>query len=139
MPNNFDYHDRTFYTEIKYGKGLFNYTGNAPVEPVPPTVTIISPTAGTTISINTPIVFKVEDELDSFKRIILVIEFPASGIKEVVFDGNGFGPMYTNGSNTVSTIDNGFQYQILRNGGWIPNDGPILTPFVIDTSGGENE
>lgn len=104
---------------------------------IPPIVTSVSPTPGI-IGANTPISFDVTDESNSFKRIILVAHFPAAKIKEIILDGNGFGPMYSNGSNSQTVITNGFHYTVLRDGGWLPNDGPVITPFILDTTGEEN-
>lgn len=103
---------------------------------IPPVITLVSPTLGT-IGLQTAIALETTDEANAFKRIVLVAEFPTSKIKEIVYDGAGFGPMYTNPANVSTPITNGYHFDILRDGGWIANDGPVLTPFVIDTSGGE--
>jgi len=102
--------------------------------PVPPVISNISPAPGG-IGKFTPITFDVTDEQNAFTRILLVASFP-SGIREVVYDGAGFGPQYTNGYNTTTSITNGYTFQILRNGGWAEN--PTITPFVIDQTGAEN-
>ena len=79
----------------------------------------------------------ITDESDSFRRIILVIEFTNHKVKEVVFDGLGFGPMYQGSGNAQNPIFNGFHFTLQRDGGWLT--GPmVMTPFAIDTSGSEN-
>ena len=106
--------------------------------PIAPIVFAVTPTVSSAIGKMTPVALSTTDEDDSFKRIIIVVEFPISKIKEVVFDGNGWGPMYTNAYNTQTAITNGWHFTILRDGGWIVGDGPVLTPFVLDTTGAEN-
>jgi hypothetical protein len=109
--------------------------GPAP-SPIPPVISNISPTTITQIGPYQVLSFDVTDEEDSFKRIIIVAEFPTSKIKEIVFDGEGFGPMYANGLNQQQSIVNGYNFEILRDGGW--PESPTLTPFALDTTGGEN-
>jgi hypothetical protein len=103
--------------------------------PVPPVIDNV--TAEGDIEPYTVLELDTTDEKDSFRRIILAIEFPALKIKEIAFDGDGFGPMYTNASNSQTTISDGYHFTLLRDGGW-PSGAVILTPFVIDTSGAEN-
>ncbi len=138
--NNIDFIDIYQYDLSRPSRGLgldfIDIGGDtAPIDPV---VSNVTPTPNTVITSLTPLSFDVTDDLNSFKRIIIVAEFPLSKIKEVVFDGAGFGPMYTNASNTQTGVLNGFHFTILRDGGWLPGDGPVLTPFALDTSGGEN-
>lgn len=104
----------------------------------PPAISSLVPAPPANITTSTPIQFNVTDPQSNINRIVLVATFPTSKIKEVVFDGNGFGPMYTNGSNVQTAISGGYTFTILRDGGWILNDGPVLTPFVLDIEGLEN-
>lgn len=115
----------------------FELLGEGATPVIPPVISNVQPAAGV-IDRNTPISFETTDELDSFKRILIMVEFPDSQIKEVAFDGEGFGPKYQNINNTQTSITNGFSFTLLRDGGWPDSSGPILTPFVIDTTGGEN-
>lgn len=104
----------------------------------PPVITSVVPAPPSNITATTPIQFDVTDPQSNINRIILVATFPTSKIKEVIFDGSGFGPMYTNASNTQVAISGGYSFTILRDGGWILNDGPTITPFVLDLEGLEN-
>lgn len=102
----------------------------------PPQITVISPTVGSSISYYTPLVIEVTDDLSSFARIIIVADFGGgTPIRDVVHDGTSFGPAYDSAS-TRASITNGFRYSIVRNGGW-PSS-PTITPFAIDSDGGEN-
>lgn len=121
-------------------RGTFDLigVGEPPVVKIPPVVSNVSPTPGTNIGVDTVIGCDVTDEVNSFRRIILVAYFPLSKIKEVCYDGAGFGPMYQNAANTATAISLGVHFNLSRDGGWLPNDGPVLIPFVIDTTGEEN-
>lgn len=106
-------------------------------DPIPPIVSV-SPTPGSGITGTTQIVVNMTDDANNFKRILLVVDLPG-GIKEVAFEGDGatgtFGPKYTNAYNTTTAITNGYSFTLLRDGGWPA--GPSVTPYVLDTTGGE--
>lgn len=116
--------------------GNIKVSTSGPVDTDPPIVTIISPAVGSSIARTIPIVFNVTDPGGDFRRIIIVATFASSSLKEVVHDGNTFGPKYVGSINTRTVITDGFQYTILRDGGWPAN--LVLTPFAIDTAGNEN-
>lgn len=101
----------------------------------PPYVTNVSPPTGSFITPQTPISFDVLDD-QGFRRIIIHASYPSTLTQEVVHDGQNFGLRYSNVANTVTPITGGFAYTILRDGGW--PQGPTITPFAFDDSGGEN-
>lgn len=103
---------------------------------VQPKITNINPSPGISISATQPISFDATDLSGLFRRIIVVATFPGLSIKEIVHDGDSFGPMYSNASNQRSAISFGFHYSIARDRGW-PSS-PTITPYVIDTDGNEN-
>lgn len=112
--------------------------GPTPPAPVatPPVVAVVSPAAGSAITAFTPLVFSVTDDTGLFRRIIVVADFPYIGIREVVHDGDTFGPTYSEAVNTRSTISGGYQYSVTRDGGWPAS--PRLIPYAIDREGTEN-
>jgi hypothetical protein len=118
----------------RYSGGLQLVASGAAPTPVPPVVSNVTPTPGTAITTSTPISLDVTDDANSFLRILLAVSFP-DGTKEVAFDGAGFTARYSNPANTQTSITNGYRFTVLRNGGW--PDLPEITPFVIDTTGGE--
>jgi hypothetical protein len=101
----------------------------------PPYITNVQPPTGSYITSQTPISFDVMDD-QGFRRIIVHASYPASLTEEVVHNGDAFGLRYTNISNVVSPITGGYSYTILRDGGW--PQGPTITPYAFDYSGGEN-
>jgi len=85
----------------------------------------------------TPINFDVTDEsgASGFLRIIVVVHFPTRRIKEIMYDSEGFGPMYSNVANTRTDIANGYSFAVLRDTGW--PESPVITPYVVDVTGEE--
>jgi hypothetical protein len=103
-----------------------------------PTISNFVPVTGSPILSTSVLQFDVTDYESNINRILLVVEFPNAAIREVIFDGDGFGPKYQNGSNISTPITGGWRFTVLRDGGWLLNDGPIITPFAIDLEGLEN-
>ena len=78
---------------------VFTLTGEEPAAPDPPTVApvtaLVSPTPGSTLSADTPLVVDVTDSDSGFARILLVVTIaPAvnSGVALLVHDGVAFRP-----------------------------------------------
>lgn len=107
-----------------------------PPTPTPPVVGSFSPAPGTSITASTPLEFSVTDNSGLFTRIILIADFRALGIREIIHDGYAFGPNYRGPYNVISSITNGFRYSALRTGGW--PESPTIQPFAIDREGTEN-
>lgn len=86
------------------------------------------PTATST----TPIVFTVTGASGVGLRLAWVsLTFPGILGDEVVHNGARFGVFYTNGLNTRTAITNGFQFQVLRDGGWPTGAFPLTGSFTI--------
>jgi hypothetical protein len=102
-----------------------------------PYVFNITPTPATNLSSSQIIEFDVSDVDDDIHRILLAIEFPIAEIKEIVHDGDAFGPMYQGVYNVRTAITGGYHFEILRDGaGW--TESPTLTVYAIDNTGREN-
>lgn len=97
-----------------------------------PTVTVISPTVGSTITPTTPVVADVVDNI-ALRRVMLFASFEDYKVKEVIFDGSTFSSNYTLSSRIP--ITGGYQYTLLRDDGW-PSEF-TLTVNAIDTTGNE--
>ncbi len=104
---------------------------------VAPVVSNWSPAVSSSIGPTTALSFDVTDEDGSagLRRMIVVLSFPSYKVKEIVFDGDGFGPQYTNPSNTQASIAGGYRFTILRDSGWL--ESPVITPYVLDITGAE--
>ena len=100
---------------------------------IPPTV-IYSPSTGTTISATQSIQVDVADDSGEFCRVFIIARFDATGDWEAAFDGTNFSPRYR-ASSSVSTITNGFRYNVLRTGGWTAT--PTIHVIPIDAAGNE--
>lgn len=100
-----------------------------------PTISNVTPTPNTTISRTQVVGCDVTDAdgASDFRRVILAIELP-NGAKEIVHDGTAFCPPYAT-SSTRSSITNGYQYSLMRDGGWPARFS--LTVYAIDTTGNE--
>lgn len=105
-----------------------------PADTTAPTVTNFEPAPGTPIARTAAVSFDVTDESGDFRRIFIVAFFPATGIAEVVHDGDAFRGYYAaNSSRTM--IAAGFRYSVLRTGGWPA--APTIQTFAIDRAGNE--
>lgn len=110
-----------------------------PAPPPPPTpdttapvVANVTPAANTEIEADTPVQFDVTDDSGEFHSLFVVASFPATGDQEVIHDGTTFAPRYV-ASSVRTVISGGFQYTVLRTGGW-PN-APTIRVFPVDSSG----
>lgn len=104
---------------------------------VPPTVVNFSPSVGTDILANTVLSFDVVDFQGNnpveITYVIISAYYPDLGAEEVIFDGQNFGPTYTNNSNTVNPITAGFSFSCLRDGGW--PDSPYINVYAVNIYG----
>lgn len=105
-----------------------------PVDATAPTVGNFNPAPGTPIARTGPVSFDVTDESGDFRRIFVVAFFPATGVTEVVHDGDGFRGFYA-ASSSRTMIAAGFRYTVLRSGGWPA--APTIQTFAIDRAGNE--
>lgn len=99
-----------------------------------PVVTIV--TALPPATTGTPIVFTVVGQGFPIRRAWASIHFPGLIFDEVIHTGARFGVAYTGNTNTRVSIANGYQYTILRDGGWPVL--PLATSFdisAVDTVG----
>lgn len=97
----------------------------------PPQVVNVSPAPGTAIPGTTPLVFEVTD-LEGLLAVLIGASFANVPGWELVFDGAAFAPNYRAGS-TVTVIQGGLRFQLMRDGGW--PGAPTITPYPFDTTG----
>lgn len=105
--------------------------------PVPPTVSLITPAAGSNITEETPIVVDVTDLDSDFRRILLVVTMaPAAhaGVAYLVHDGDAFRPGFDNYSSR-SSITHGYRYSVRKNSGW--DNSVKVEVYAFDTEGNE--
>lgn len=100
-----------------------------------PVVTLISPSTSTVISSDTALVINVTDDSGDFCRVFLYAYYPSTGLQEVVHDGSAFAPFYL-ANSSITNIANGFQYSLVRTGGW--QSSPTLVAIPIDAAGNES-
>ncbi len=94
-------------------------------------VTIVTPLPPTTST--TPIVFTVAGASGvGLRRMWASVVFPGIVGDDMIHNGDRFGAFYTNGVNTRSSITNGFQVTILRDGGWPVGAFPVTASFTIN-------
>lgn len=124
--------------------------GQASVDPVPPTITIISPPAGSTIGPSTTIVFRYEDDNMTRRPLPMFKIKQTDGTfkYELVHDGEDFTADYS-GTKTVISAQNPsiIEFSVTRKNGWtVPivyegvgqgGDALQLVPFGTDASGNE--
>lgn len=121
------------------GEGNRAYTIDPPPTPdagadiTPPVVSNFSPVPGTTLAKTAAVGFDVTDETGLFSRIMVTVRFPATGVEELVHDGDSFAPFYTKSSRVP--IAGGLRYSVTRVGGW-PSS-PTFRVFPLDAAGNQ--
>ncbi len=84
-------------------------------------------------SVATPVVFTVAGATGVGLRLAWAsVTLPGIVGDEVIHNGVRFGAFYTNGTNTRTAITNGFQYTVLRDGGWPVGAFPLAASFTIN-------
>ena len=106
----------------------------APVDTTPPVIANMTPTPGTLLQPTDPISFDVTDNTGLFRRVMVAVFFPSTGITELVHDGDGFLGFFAT-SSSRALIAGGFRFTLLRVGGWLSS--PTVRVFPIDRSGNE--
>lgn len=96
---------------------------------IPPAVNL---RPGVNILPNQPITFNITDD-EGFRDLYVMVSFPLLGITDVVHNGTEFLAHYSNPSNTRVPIPFGYQYTILRDGGWTSE--LSLVTYVVDLDG----
>jgi len=105
-----------------------------PVDRTAPVVGNFSPPPGTPIAKTTPVSFDVTEDSGDFQRIFVVAFFPATGLTEVIHDGDAFRGHYA-ATSSRTAIGGGFRYTVLRSGGWPA--APTIQTFAADRAGNE--
>jgi len=95
-----------------------------------PVITIV--TSLPPSSAATPVVITVVGTASvALRRSWISAAFPGIIGDEVIHNSDRFGAFYTNGTNTRVSITNGYQYTILRDGGWPVGAFPLASSFAI--------
>lgn len=83
------------------------------------TVTV-SPPVTTVLSRNSEIVLQVnaDPSVNLFRRVVISATYGGSDIEELIHTGISFTPQYTGGVNSRQVTASGYQYTLLRLGGW---------------------
>lgn len=108
---------------------------------IPSTVTIVTSLPPATAS--TPVVITVTPGgVLPLRRCWLDVHFPGIVGDEVVHNSSRFGAFYTGNTNTRVTLPGGgYQFTILRDGGWPVGSFPLVSSFdvyAVDTGGTSN-
>lgn len=99
-----------------------------------PVATDVFPPTTTRLLKSTPVSFSVTDADNNLLRVLVAARFfGVQPNEEVVFDGQGFQPLYSNSVRT--SIPGGFRYTIVRDGGW--PGGPTFRIYAVDSSARE--
>ena len=105
--------------------------GSSSPDVTPPTISVVSPTPGSTIRTSDPFVVDVTDA-GGFAIIALTAEIPAGGAHEVVWLRGDFSAAYADAS-TITAIADGFRFSILRRNGWTAS--PTFHVEAVDNAG----
>lgn len=115
--------------------GAFYDVQNAtPLDVENPVTTVVSPTAGETITATTPIVIDVTDDSGRFRRVLVAVFFSGLGKTLLVHDGDSFLGGFAI-SSTREMIDGGYRYTVVSDAGWEAS--PTIRVFTFDQSGKE--
>lgn len=103
-----------------------NYASSPPV--TQPTVTLVSPSNGSTIDRDDAVTLEVSD-VDGLSQVLIYL-IDDNDVYEVLYDGTAFATNYASDSE-ANTIDGGFEFVLVRDGlGW---RGDTLDLFVVVT------
>lgn len=103
-----------------------------------PVLSNVVPVSGSAIPKLQVCSLNVTDVAAALKRVIILASYVDIELDEVVYQGTGgagFSRQYSNASNTVGAIANGFAFTFLRDGGW--PDQPTFTVIAYDAAGNE--
>lgn len=98
-----------------------------------PALSDVFPPTSTKILKTQPVSFSVTDPDNNLLRTLISARFPAQPNEELVFDGQGFQPLYSDSVRT--SITGGFRYTIVRSGGW--PGAPTIRIYAIDNTARE--
>jgi hypothetical protein len=92
-----------------------------------------TPSPGVPVTVFTPIGIQVTDSGAVLSRVVITVKFPGGAAPEVIYDSEEFSPLYAPNS-TVAPIADGFQFVVLRTGGWLGS--PQFATYASDDVGG---
>lgn len=95
----------------------------------------VSPNANSLLTRNTPVILTVTSNTP-FRRVFIQASYIGLTLWEVVHNGDSFSPNYSNVTNGRNSIEGGYSYTLMRDGGW--PGAPTFTVFAVDAFGGEN-
>ena len=104
------------------------------LDTVAPVVANAVPALNSVIARSTPVDFDVTDNLGSFTRVIVLVEYP-SGVYEVAHDGDAFAVAFA-ALSTRTVIANGYHFTLQRTGYWL--ESPTIRVIAIDSNGNES-
>lgn len=111
-------------------------TGGGSSDTTPPVIADYNPPLGTPIARTGTIQFTATDAGSGIKRVIIVAAYAATGVDELVFDGDNFRGAYA-GRSRVEIIPSGYRFSIGRGAGGFLSQ-PSFTAFAVDKAGNEN-
>lgn len=120
---------------MPFGMGWGGGRGGGTLDVAPPVLADYNPPLGTPIPRTGTVQFTVTDD-HGLRRVIVVAAYDATGIDELVFDGDGFRGAYA-GRSTRDNVAGGYRYTVGRGNGGFPS-APKFRVFAIDKSGNEN-
>lgn len=118
---------------ILIGNLLGGGSGGGPTPVTAAPIITVAPVEGSVISRATSIQVTVTTT-GTLRRVIISALYGGSTVEEVVHNGVAFAASYSGGSNARLDLINGFQFTILKLGGW-RGSSVTLRVCAIDTSG----
>ncbi len=81
---------------------------------------VVAPATTSMLSRFTEIIIQVvaDPAIGAFRRVVISATYGGSTVEELVHTGVSFSQQFAGGSNTRQVITNGYQYNLLRLGGW---------------------
>jgi hypothetical protein len=103
----------------------------------PPSVSIVSPTSGSGVARNTPLVFEISSSL-SLERVVVLVSQGDTNVAELAYDGvRSFTLPYAAGSSVTHMLGNyPYVFTLVRNGGWVAS--PTVEVVAVDVAGKES-
>lgn len=98
-------------------RGYLSASSEVAAAAVDAPIIAVSPVEGSVISRVVPLVITVTTD-GSLRRVILSAIIGGSASEELVHNGTDFAGSYSGGANARASISNGYQFTLLRLGGW---------------------
>ncbi len=129
--------DGTVHVAVTDEQGVVEEADQALTFDVSASVIAITAPGGEPVATDEVIRVEATQDPNGVTRVEVDVEY-TDGTREVVWDGDAFGPGYQGASNQTTPITDGYRVEFNRDGGWL-KDGATVHVVAVDSFGGVTE